>query len=827
MSIKLTQIQKSAFNERLTCWGFRVGSVVVIILIFFLFFLAKRFLAFWDLADDTQSVLNKITSISLEIERSEAGYRGYLLSLDGYYLRRYHLAAESVHKDLKDLEEDLDGVAYQAESILKLKKGITDLYNSHDEILRDHDKLSQQAVLKKFLSMDLKNIRDAMENIELAEKQNLSDKKKNLDFLINSGIVVLVLGTMMSLALMIWSRRALARTAREAFTQNSLLNSIIENLTEGLIVVDKDGETLYFNSPLQKILGFPIDGVSLSSRKSFLTCYDPVTRRELSAEELPLAQALAGKTVSEFELIGKSFPTGREILLGISSRPILDSQGEIVGAMAIYEDISKRKHLEEEWQRAHDAALETSRLKSDFLAQMGHDIRTPMNGVMGMANVLSRTQLTAEQKTYVHNIEVSAHYLLSMIQNVMDQALLEKDQLKIEHSPFKLIELIEQTIALLKPMASEKHVQILVDSNLDQDLEVVSDSLRLQQVLLEPIQKGIKSVEQGFVSLKIRTLELFDGHARIHFEIKSSGSFLAFRDNFSNHLKSRLFQKTVDLLGGQFEFETYQNFGSRSSLTFDFQLLEGKPHQLQKAKNAGFKAKPVLVAEDQMINQMVIKKYLERLGLELKLVVDGQAAYEEVKTGRYSVVLMDCKMQPVDGYEATKMIRDYEKETGSLHTAIIALTADGTVEDRQKCEMVGMDDYIVKPIDLDKLQNLLQKWIKPVLKEEFLQKLEGYQLEGRPLIEVLTEDYFATAPEILSKLKLAVQNQDLKNTHYLAHTLKSTSITLGLVDLSHLCERIEKVPQIDQGVAKMLDDIQTAYEKGTDLLKHRVFSKKA
>jgi CheY-like chemotaxis protein len=233
-----------------------------------------------------------------------------------------------------------------------------------------------------------------------------------------------------------------------------------------------------------------------------------------------------------------------------------------------------------------------------------------------------------------------------------------------------------------------------------------------------------------------------------------------------------------------------------------------------------FTEKPVLVVEDQPINQIVVEKYLSRLGFKCQVVADGRAAFHEATSGRYSLVLMDCKMQPIDGYEATKLIRVHEK-TGDSRIPIIALTADGSNQDRKKCEDVGMDDYITKPIDIDELKSKIHNWILPVLNGESLKKLDGYEMEGRPLVEVLAEDYFFSAPALLNQLENSIKNLDVKQVQYFSHSLKSSSITLGLNEVCFHCQKLESIEIIKDDSLGILQDIKLSFDRSESLFKKK------
>ena len=800
---------------------FNLGSVVLVVVLVFSASLIKSFIEYTNTVEQSQSVLQKINSIALLFERAESGYRGFLYTQDPRYLKRYHLASSTIHEEIQKLEEAMEGTDFQTESLAKLRSTVTKRIQANDDLIKSSPTASKKDMLDKFLLGGAKEIRDILESLELEERRNLHEEKKETDFRMKSGLALLCLGLLISLGLMTFSRRTLAKTANDAFSRNSLLNSIIGNLSDGLVVVDKNGEVVFSNTNLEKILNYNVKGISLHNRSQLFTCHNPVSGNLIATENLPLAQALNGTAVAETEVLIKFNNSTEDVLVGVTARTIYDSNNEIIGAMGLYRDITKRKQLENEWQKARQVAMDAVRLKSDFLTQMGHEIRTPMNGVIGMSNLLLSSKLNPEQYGYAENIQLSAQYLLNMIQSVLDHSLMEKGELRLEKSPFNLSEIVQKTFKVLRPLAQDKKIQLLLDLNISQNLEVISDAARIQELIVEVLESSIRKTEMGFVSLKVTVLEYFDNKVRLYLEVKDSATSEVSEKSQENHLKSLLHNEIIRQLGGESEIEHKAGFGSRYSLIVDLEVKSSEKKEKDPAPNKIQSSKPILVAEDQPINQVVIKKYLERFGLECHIVPDGKAAFDEAITGKYNLILMDCKMQPVDGYEGTQMIREQEKSTG-LRIPIIALTADGSLEDRLRCEQVGMDDYMIKPIDIPKLESMLLKWIPPLIKEEFIKKLDGYQMEGKSLISVLAADYFKSAPDLMEKIEIAIDSQDMKQLQYFSHTLKSASVTLGLTEVSFYCEKLEKIKQLPPQNKEILNRIREAYTKSVPLLKSRV-----
>lgn len=387
-------------------------------------------------------------------------------------------------------------------------------------------------------------------------------------------------------------------------------------------------------------------------------------------------------------------------------------------------------------------------------------------------------------------------------------------------SPFSLVKMAQQLISGLDRDARKKEIRLTLDCDVNPELMTIADSVSLQEILIGILKDTISHTEKSIVLFKIKILEVFEESARFYFEVKNSGIILK-KDLAANQTQLLQYQELVQQLGGEIESEHKEALGSRYSVTLDLKINPLAEKEISKKKTRLTSDKPLLVVEDQDINQVVIRKYLEILGLSCHVVIDGHSAFIEATSGKYCLVLMDCKMQPVSGYEATQLIRYYEKKSGT-RIPIVALTADGSAEDRLRCEQVGMDDYVVKPIDLDTLESVLSKWIGPALKEEYIKKLKGHFLEGRPLFHVLADDFYVSAPALISNLEKSIENKELKKVQFYSHSLKSSSLTLGLVELGALCEKLEYLKELTPLTLNDVTQIKDAFKKGEAALKSRI-----
>jgi two-component system, sensor histidine kinase len=402
----------------------------------------------------------------------------------------------------------------------------------------------------------------------------------------------------------------------------------------------------------------------------------------------------------------------------------------------------------EELMKAKEAAEAASEAKSQFLANMSHEIRTPLTGVMGMLQLLQRTDLNERQAGHAANALSSAEILLTVIGDILDFSKIEAGKMDLDEFPFSPADVLDTVTALFADRAREKGVQLNCYGDGPQPKRVLGDADRLRQILVNLVGNAVKFTSVGEISVNCRQLETSGGHITLRYDVRDSGCGIAVEKQAvifnafaqADSSMSRKFGGTglglaisrqlCELMGGQIGLQSTPGKGSTFWFTVRCKTCEENNNgsvsreTSTKAAPAGSAPEPkpatsgknirasVLLAEDNQINHEVAAAMLEDMGLCCHWVRNGREALESWRPDNTDLILMDCQMPEMDGYEATRRIRELEKlDASRRRVPIIALTAHATKDDRNRCLAAGMDDYLSKPMDPSLLASTLSKWL--------------------------------------------------------------------------------------------------------------------
>ncbi len=418
---------------------------------------------------------------------------------------------------------------------------------------------------------------------------------------------------------------------------------------------------------------------------------------------------------------------------------VRDASGQPVHFISQIQDITLQKSVIEEMRKAKDAAEAANRAKSEFLAIMSHEIRTPMNGVLGFSSLLAESALTEEQKRFVRHIQQSGETLLNLINDILEFSKIEEGKIELEETAFDFRLIAEEVVSFLAPKASEKGLFLNLKFSNEVPRKIMSDAGRVRQVLLNLASNAIKFTESGGVVVEISPsgastckVAVIDSGMGIPPE-KLGQLFREFTQVDSSTTRRfggtglglAISRRLTKLLGGEIGVESTLGAGSVFWFTLPLRTVEKEDETLDRdsvepelqAPSAAAPVEPglagirVLVVEDNSANQLFAVYLLHKVGCTVDLAANGREAVAQFSQLPYDVILMDCYMPEMDGFEATKAIRQVGQRGRDV--PIIAVTASITKADQEHCKTVGMNDFLPKPWSRDGLVRLLRKWAKP------------------------------------------------------------------------------------------------------------------
>ncbi len=590
----------------------------------------------------------------------------------------------------------------------------------------------------------------------------------------------------------------------------------VEGADEGIWDLDLVTGELYHSPRMAEMLGYTIDELpSVRAVWDALAHPEDIVsfRRKMVAHFKDSAQPF--ETIIRLRHKDGSW---RSILS--RGRATRNDSGYAVRFTGTHTDITERIRIEE-------AAEAANRAKSEFLATMSHEIRTPMNGVVGMLDVLLQSNLQPNQQRMLDIIRDSSVTLLNILNDILDYSKIEANQLAVEQIPTPLHSVADSVLQLMLPTANAKNVSLDLHIAPDLPAWIISDPTRLRQVLFNLVGNAVKftpsnAERPGRVLLKIEPCTGVDNSPRLQLSIIDNGIgmsedviakvFAPFTQADSSTARQyggtglglSICQRLVGLMGGTIRVSSTLGHGSEFMIELPLQTSTGEmapdvpPSSRARTRPpihvpahvptlASGNGQLILLAEDNETNRDVMLEQLGLLGYAAEIAHDGKAALAMWQSKTYAMLLTDCHMPLIDGFELARTIR--AQELPGMHMPIIAVTANALQGEWQRCIDSGMDAYLSKPIRLSELSEMLIKWLpQPLWNPATLSHLVG----NNPGVQRrLLQRFLSSAQLQVQKLQQAAQKADHDSITHTAHTLKSAARSVGALALGELCQHLE------------------------------------
>ena len=655
-------------------------------------------------------------------------------------------------------------------------------------------------------------------------------------------------------ALTAWSWAAylkirLVRAEGELKVQFAFHRAMMDTIPSLIMLKDADARIYDCNRTYEKAFGFEVD--KLKGRTLLDIDFYPQDVRERMYADDKAMLASPGKVVHNETRL--PFANGEIHDLLYWKTAFLLPDGRLGGLLGVMIDISDIKKYQQEALEAKEVADAANRAKSSFLATMSHEIRTPMNAVLGMLELMSLSKLDDEQGRQLDIVRDSSKALLRIIDDILDFSKIEAGKLEIKPEAMSVTEVIDSTFLVYVGVASSKNLLLKkrIDGRISPALR--ADPLRLRQILNNFTSNALKFTEKGEIELGVELIARDDEVEQLRFSVRDTGI------GISPEARARLFQpfmqaeadttrrfggtglglaicrRLADLMGGEIAMDSHVGIGTTLVLTVAFPIAD--PAELTKQaamdpasrqtltarrkapsiEEAVAEGSLVLLADDHPTNRMLLLRQLGTLGYAAEAAEDGLKALEKWKSGRYAVLITDCHMPAMDGYQLAREIRRIEGLNGSGRTPIVACTANALQGEAEICYAAGMDDYVSKPVEMRDLLAKLDRWLPlpnggvaenaesrpsapPPLARNALTDISG----GDKAIErEILADFRQSAHEDARQLKSGLDSQDANALRSAAHRMKGASRMVGALALASVCEELEHAGR-DEDMAKAL-----------------------
>jgi PAS domain S-box-containing protein len=495
----------------------------------------------------------------------------------------------------------------------------------------------------------------------------------------------------------------------------------------------------------------------------------------------------------------------------------------------LIKEITIRKKRESELTKALDIAEASKDAKDKFLANMSHEMRTPLNGILGIVQLLEATSLKDDSKNYVDEIKHSAENLLAIVNDILEFNFLKSSGFKPNNRKFSIRKTLKQIFVTIQDRADKKglNLNLVISEKVPEQL--IGDSVRLSQILMNLIGNAIKFTKDGEVAVYVRQLEVNNGRAHLEIKVKDTGIGIPeslvseIFESFNQAAKTTTYKyggtgmglsivkQLVGHMDGRIEIESREGEGTAVSITLPFELIKSSSNFKSLDEPSGadgktdFEGFKVLIVDDYTVNRRIVKGMMKKLGVEVDEAEDGISALEMIAKNNYSVIFMDVHMPGMDGLEATQKIRNLEDDAKSK-VPVIAITASVLDRDIEECKKAGMNGFIAKPFTFNELYERFNHFVSKDFSEETsggieskdtialkIDNLEELTGGDDDLLKEMLDLFLEQTPEMMDKILDNLENENYEELKINTHTLKPTFTYVGIQEATELAEKIEEM----------------------------------
>jgi signal transduction histidine kinase/CheY-like chemotaxis protein/CHASE3 domain sensor protein/HPt (histidine-containing phosphotransfer) domain-containing protein len=802
----------------------------------------------------TLETIQAVNEVDEQLSRAEAAQRGYLLTDADTYLeeRDQALAEENdASSAIKKLTTDNKVEQARVTQLEELIAGRISIMHESERLLQAVGAESVQ--VREAGRAASKRIYELTGDMEQEELRLLGIRRSEEQQRHEKTLVVVFAAVLISLAVLIPSYLGFVVQSRARSRAERKLSDMADNLPGAAYQAQSNGEGSAGHFEFVSTSVEPLFGVK---RELLLQDIDQFWACVLEEDKPAFVAAIENATRTgkplqhDFRI---THPRGETKWIRSCAAVRNEPDGSFLWN-GYWSDVSGQKLLERALQEAKEAAEAGNRAKSVFLATMSHEIRTPMNGVLGMLELLSLTSLDAEQRTTLEVVRESGKSLQRILDDILDFSKIEAGKLEVRPVVTSIASTVKSVSNIFSGNASSKCLDLKCSIDPQISLAVLVDPMRLRQILNNFVSNALKFTVKGRIEIKAELIGRADGEDRVRFSVMDTGVGISPED------QARLFQPFVQvagettprsggtglglticqrlakMMGGSIKMVSQVGMGTTMILELSLPIADPKElladdqvsspdflsativrrvtPDIARAQSEGTLA---LLVDDHPTNRSLIVRQINMLGYAAESAENGIAALKKWKSGRFGIVITDCNMPEMNGYELTRCIRELEAASGNKRIPIIACTANALGGQAEICFAAGMDDYLAKPVELIELAKKLDQWLpiaRPVapLDRSVLASLTGG--DAAALREILV-DFRRANEHDAAALKRAVDKSNIPEVTTASHRIKGASKMVGATALAAVCEQIERASRVDdlQAVRSNMGAFQEELER--------------